>query len=218
MVILIFAVGTGYVSYSQSTGIPLKEAYKNGNVIITQNTSAGTVPHQVNIINNGNDAIKVKMGDVLQSETSQDMVIAENKTVNKNGTDTLIAYCLEPEQQAVPGANLNASKISSLSIKEVIMGSNPKNLQNATDTQIQIWILSSGVDFKIYSGEPVAMVEKQNMTYTKLRELVATAKTELASKFKVNQDQIDNLDQNKGNSSNNILDNIMTWLKSTTGL
>ena len=68
LVILIFAVGSGYVSYSQSTGIPLKEAYKNGNVVITQNTSAGTVPHQVNIVNNGNDAIKVKVGDVLQSE------------------------------------------------------------------------------------------------------------------------------------------------------
>jgi hypothetical protein len=218
LVILVFAVGSGYVSYSQSTGIPLKEAYSNGNVVITQNTSAGTVPHQVNIVNNGNDPIKVKVGDVLQSNTSQDLVIAENKTVKKNVTDTVLCYCLEPDQQAVPGANLNATKISSLSIKEVIMGSNPKDLQNATDTQVQIWILYSGVNFNLYSGEPVAMVQKQNMTYTKLRELVTDAKTAIASKFKVNADQIDNLNQNVGSSSDNVLDKIVNWLKTTTGL
>jgi hypothetical protein len=218
LIILIFAFVSGYVSYSQSTGIPLKDAYKNGNVIITQNTSAGTVPHQVNIVNNGKDPIKVKAGDVLQSETSQDLVVAENITVKKNATETVMAYCLEPDQQAVPGANLNATKISSMSIKEVIMGSNPKDLQNATDTQVQIWILYSGVNFKIYSGEPAAMVQKQNITFTKLREMVTTAKTEIASKFKINPDQIDNLNQNVSTSSNNVLDRLMSWLKTTTGL
>ena len=79
------------------------------------------------------------------------------------------------------------------------MGSNPKDLQNATDAQVQIWILYSGVNFKIYSGEPVAMVEKQNITYTQLRELVADAKTAISHQnSKLMQDQIDNLDQNNG--------------------
>ena len=46
----------------------------------------------------------------FNQNTSQDLVIAENKTVKKNGTDTVMAYCLEPEQQAVPGANLKCHK------------------------------------------------------------------------------------------------------------
>ena len=37
---------------------------------------------------------------------------------------------------------------------------------------------ASGVNFNIYTGEPVAMVEKQNITYTKLRQMVADAKTQ----------------------------------------
>ena len=37
-VIVIFAAGTGFLSYSQSTGISLAQAYTNGNVNITQIT------------------------------------------------------------------------------------------------------------------------------------------------------------------------------------
>jgi hypothetical protein len=218
LVILVFALGSGFVSYSQSTGIPLKEAYSNGNIVITQNTSAGTVPHLVNIANNGKDPVKVKVGDVLQSNSSQDLVIAENKTVKKNTTDTVMAYCLEPNQQAIPGATLSSNKVSSMAIKEVIMGSNPQDLQNATDTQVQIWILYSNSNFNIYSGEPVALVTKQNINYTKLRDLVSTAKTELSSRFKVSVDQIDNINQNVSNSSDNILDRFLSWLKNKTGI
>ena len=87
--IVVFAAGFGFISYSQSTGISLNEAYGTGNIVITQNTSAGTVPHQVNIVNNGNDPIKVEVGDVLTAQSSQNLVVAENKTIKKNTTDAV---------------------------------------------------------------------------------------------------------------------------------
>ena len=37
--------------------------------------------------------------------------------------------------------------------------------------------LASGDNLNIYSGEPVAMVENQNLTYTQLRQMVADGKT-----------------------------------------
>ena len=60
-VIVIFAAGTSFLSYSQSTGISLAQAYTDGNVIITQVTPAGSIPHHVNIINNGNEPINVQI-------------------------------------------------------------------------------------------------------------------------------------------------------------
>ena len=66
------------------------------------------------------------------------------------------------------------------------MASNINDLNNATNAQVQIWILTSGVDFNIYSGEPVAVVETQKINYTKLRQIVSDAKTAISTRFNVN--------------------------------
>ena len=216
--IVVFAAGFGFISYSQSTGISLNEAYGTGNIVITQNTSAGTIPHQVNIVNNGNDPVKVEVGDVLTAQSSQDLVIAENKTIKKNNTDTISAYCLDPSQRAIPGVKLKANGTSTNAVKQVIMASNINDLNNATNAQVQIWILTSGVDFNIYSGEPVAVVETQKINYTKLRQIVSDAKTAISTRFNVNVNNIDKLNQNGTSNSTGIVGGFINWIKSTTGI
>src|SRR5664280_2589805 len=141
-VIVIFAAGTSFLSYTQSTGIPLAQAYTDGNVVITQVTPAGSIPHHVNITNNGNEPINVQIGDVLISNSSQNLVIAQNETVNKNSSDIVSAYCIQPSQRAVPGVKLEVNGTSSNAVKQVIEGSNPNDLTNATSTQVQIFILT----------------------------------------------------------------------------
>jgi len=216
--VVLFAAGTGFLSYSQSTGISLKEAYDNGNIIITQNTSAGTVPHQVVIANNGRDPIKVQVGDVLTANSSQNLVVAENKTIDKNASNVVNAYCLDPTTQAVVGSKLKATGTASNAIQQVIYGSNIKDTSNATNAQVQIWILTSGVNFNIYSGEPVALVNAQNINYNKLRQIVSDAKTALASKFNVKVDNIKSINQSSTSSSDGTLHGIYSGIKSLIGM
>ena len=98
------------------------------------------------------------------------------------------------------------------------MGSNINDLNNATNAQVQIWILTSGVDFNIYSGEPVAVVETQKINYTKLRQIVSDAKTAISTRFNVNVNNIDKLNQNGTSNSTGIVDGFINWIKSTTGI
>lgn len=212
--VVVFALGTGFMSYSQTTGISLKQAYSSGSVILTQSSTAGTVPHQVNITNTGNDPVKVQVGDILIGNSSQNLVIAENKTVKSNSTDIIHAYCMDPSTRAVTGAKLQVGNSSSGAVKQVIYGSNLNDLNNATDAQVQIWILTSGVDFNIYSGEPAALVENQNITYTKLKQMVSDSKNEIASRFNVNVNSIDSFNQSTTASSGGFLHGIYNWMKS----
>lgn len=216
--VVLFAVGTGFLSYSQSTGIPLKEAYDNGNVVITQNTSAGTVPHQVVVSNNGRDPIKVQVGDVLIANSSQNLVVAENKSIPTNSTDVIYAYCLDPSTQAVVGSKLKANGTASNAIQQVIASSNIHDQTNATNAQLEIWILTSGVNFNIYSGEPVALVNAQKINYTTLRQMVTNAKSSLASQFNVKVDNIKNINQSSTQNSNGTLKGVYHWFKSLIGM
>ncbi len=216
--VVLFAAGTGYLSYSQSTGIPLKEAYDSSNIVITQNTSAGTVPHQVLVANNGRDPVKVQVGDVLTANSSQDLVVAENKTVSTNSSEMVYAYCLDPSTQAVVGSKLKANGTASNAIKQVIDNSNIQDLTNATNAQLEIWILTEGVNFDIYSGEPVALVNAQKISYTTLKQMVNTAKSDLASQFNVKADNIKNIDQNSTQSSEGTLKGVYHWFKSMIGM
>jgi hypothetical protein len=217
-VIVIFAAGTGFLSYTQSTGIPLAQAYTDGNVVITQVTPAGSIPHQVNITNNGNEPINVQIGDILISNSSQNLVIAQNETVDKNSSDIVSAYCIQPSQRAVPGVKLNANGTSSNAVKQVIEGSNPNDLTNATSTQIQIFILTSGVNFYMYSGEPVAEVSNQSITYTKYRQLVTAASAALATRFNVTVNNIGNINQNQTSNSTDSVNGFLNWVKTNTGI
>jgi hypothetical protein len=218
LVIVFFALGTGFMSYSQTTGVSFKQAYDAKTVVATQVTNPGTVPHQVSIKNTGNDAVKMVVGDVLTANSSQDLVIAENKTILANSTDNVNAYGLVPGQKSIPGVKFKPGGTSSTAIKEIIYSSNPNDLLNATATQVQIWIITSGIDFSIYTGEPVALVEQQNMSYTQLRQVVSDAKTSISTRFNVKTEEIKNLNENGTSNSGNIMDNFLTWLKSTTGI
>jgi hypothetical protein len=217
-VIVIFAAGTGFLSYTQSTGIPLAQAYTDGNVVITQVTPGGSIPHQVNITNNGNEPINVQIGDILISNSSQNLVIAQNETVDKNSSDIVSAYCIQPSQRAVPGVKLNANGTSSNAVKQVIEGSNPNDLTNATSTQVQIFILTSGVNFYMYSGEPVAEVSNQSITYTKYRQLVTAASAALATRFNVTVNNIGNINQNQTSNSTDSVNGFLNWVKTNTGI
>jgi hypothetical protein len=217
-VIVIFAAGTGFLSYTQSTGIPLAQAYTDGNVVITQVTPAGSIPHHLNITNNGNEPINVQIGDVLISNSSQNLVIAQNETVNKNSSDIVSAYCIQPSQRAVPGVKLEVNGTSSNAVKQVIEGSNPNDLTNATSTQVQIFILTSGVNFYIYSGEPVAEVSNQSITYTKYRQLVTAASAALATRFNVSVNNIGNINQNQTSNSTDSVNGFLNWVKTNTGI
>ena len=217
-VIVIFAVGTGFLSYSQSSGIPLAQAYSDGNVVITQVTSSGSIPHHVKVTNNGNDPINVQIGDILTSNSSQNIVIAQNLTVDKNSSDIVSAYCIQPSQRAVPGVKLNVNGTSSNAVKQVIEGSNPNDLANATITQVQIFILTSGADFNIYSGEPVEEVSNQSITYTKYKQTVTAASTALATRFNVTVNNIDNINQNQSSNNSDSIGGFLNWVKTNTGI
>jgi hypothetical protein len=217
-VIVIFATGTGFLSYSQSTGIPLAQAYTDGNVVITQVTTAGSIPHHVNITNNGNEPINVQIGDMLISNSSQNLVIAQNDTINKNSSDIVSTFCVQPSQRAVPGAKLNVNGTSSNAVKQVIEGSNLNDLSNATNTQVQIFILTSGVNFYIYSGEPVSEVLNQSITYTKYKQIVKAASTALAASFNVTVNNIGNINQNQTSNSTYSVTGFLNWVKTTTGI
>ena len=217
-VIVIFAAGTGFLSYSQSTGIPLAQAYTDGNVVITQVTTAGSIPHHVNITNNGNEPINVQIGDMLISNSSQNLVIAQNDTIKKNSSDIVSAFCVQPSQRAVPGAKLNVNGTSSNAVKQVIEGSNLNDLSNATNTQVQIFILTSGVNFYIYSGEPVSEVLNQSITYTKYKQIVKAASTALAASFNVTVNNIGNINQNQTSNSTYSVTGFLNWVKTTTGI
>ena len=217
-VIVIFAAGTGFLSYSQSTGISLTQAYTDGNVDITQVTPAGSIPHHVNITNNGNEPINVQIGDILVSNSSQNLVVAQNITIDKNSSDIVYAYCIQPSKKAVPGAKLNVNGTSSNAVIQVIEGSNPNILSNATSTQVQIFILTSGVNFYIYSGEPVAEVSNQSITYTKYNQIVTAASIALATRFNVTVNNISNINQNQTPNSTDSVTGFLNWVKTNTGI
>jgi len=212
--IIVFAAGTGAESYSQLSGVPLTKAYNGGHVVIIQITNAGTVPHQVLVNNTGIKPVKLSMGDVLNSNTSQNLVVAENVTVNANSSSDVDAYCLEPAKQAVPGATFNSVGTASNAIKEIIYSSNPNNLQNATSTQLQIWLLSSGTKFSIYTGEPVALIDEQGTSYTTLRKGIKYAKTLISLRFNITTDQINSYNQNSTSDNGNLWNNIVNSFKS----
>jgi hypothetical protein len=215
-VIFIFATGFGFMSYSESLGLPLKQAYNEGKVTVVQNTTAGTVPHLITIHNNGTKPLKVQKGDILKSNSSQDVVVAEDKSVPQNSVTNVNVYCFEPAQKAVAGAKLQPFSTASSQIKEIIDASNPSDIQNATAAQLQIWVVVSGGNLNIYSGEPAALVDTQGITFSKLRQGLSDAKSSAMAKFSVTSDGLESL---AGNSTSSGADlNILDWLKSSFGI
>ena len=215
LIVLVFTLASGMMSYSVSGGIPLKEAYNNGKITVVQLTAAGTVPHQVMITNNESKSVKVKKGDVLESTLSQDLVIAEDKAIASNSNATVKAYCLDPSQRAVVGAKLLPVNSTYAAVTRVVSSSNPLNSQNAMNTQLQIWVITSEGNLNPYTGEPVAVVENNNMTWSQFRQDIANAKSDVMSTFNVKEDNIKNLNQTQSNSAQDSswIDNTISWIK-----
>jgi hypothetical protein len=214
LVVLIFALVSGMISYSVSSGVSLKDAYNSGKITVVQQTAAGTVPHQVMITNNASKSVKVKKGDVLASTVSQDLVIAEDKIISSNSNATVKAYCLNPSQRAVVGAKLLPTNTTYSAITRVISSSNPSNSQSAMNAQLQIWIITSEGNLNPYTGEPVAVVDNNNITWSEFRQDIANAKSDVMSTFNVTESNIKNLNQTQSNSgSTSWIDNTISWIK-----
>ena len=214
LVVLVFALVSGMISYSVSSGVSLKDAYTSGKITVVQQTAAGTVPHQVMITNNASKSVKVKKGDVLASTLSQDLVIAEDKIISSNSNATVKAYCLNPSQRAVVGAKLLPTNTTYSAITRVISSSNPSNSQSAMNAQLQIWIITSEGNLNPYTGEPVAVVDNNNITWSEFRQDIANAKSDVMSTFNVTESNIKNLNQTQSNSgSTSWIDNSISWIK-----
>lgn len=212
--IVLFALVSGLLSYSVSEGIPLKEAYSSGNIKVIQETAAGTVPHEVMITNNGNNAIKVKKGDVLTSSISQDLVIAEDKKIAVNSNETVKAYCIKSSPRAEAGTKLLPVNSTYSAVNKVLSNSNPSDSQSAMKAQLQIWVITSGGTLNPYTGEPVAVVETNDISWTQFRQDITSAKNDVMELFNINESQIKNLNQNQGQSGTG---NILDWIKSSIG-
>lgn len=221
-VILLFALASGFLSYSVSGGTSLKDAYSEGNIKVIQETVAGTVPHQILITNSGNEAIKVKKGDILASSVSTDLVIAEDKKISASSNDTVKAYSIEPTQRAVVNAKLLPVNSTYNALNQVLRNSDPSNLQSTLKTQLQIWIIMSGNNLNPYTGEPVATAETRNLSWSQFRQEISDAKNGLLTLFNVKEDQIKDLNQNQAQSNagqvQTSINNILSWIESSLGI
>lgn len=220
MIVVLFAAGCGAMSFLSGGGTTLEQAYDNKQVEIVQNTAAGAIPHNVTIKNNGTKPLMVDKGTILKSKESQDLVIINDKKINPNNNDTVQAYCIEPDQKAVPGATLNPSGTVSNQIKQIIDSSNPSDLQNATQSQMQIWIIVNKGNVDVYSGEAMAVVQTQKTKYYQLKEKLDTAKANVMTRFNLTSEAIQNISftADSDNSANTWISDSRQWFKNNLGI
>lgn len=217
-IVVLFALTSGYMSYSVSSGETLNEVYNKENIQVIQSTSAGTIPHEVNVKNNGNNAIKIKKGEMLASSVSPDMIIAEDKTVEPNSNQTVKAYSLEPSERAKVGSKLLPVNTTYDSLNQIISESNPSDKQNASTTQLEIWIIMSGGNLNPYTGEPVDMVEKNDIKWTNFRQNISDAKTSIMNTFNINESEISSLKNKDINVGQTWIEDISDYITSSLGI
>mgnify|MGYP005837557745 CR=1 FL=1 len=214
-IVILFALTSGYMSYSISDGKGLKEVYNRENIQVIQKTTAGTVPHEVTVKNNGNNTITVKKGEILASSISQNMVIAENKNIEPKADEDVKAYCLEPSRRAKAGTKLLPVNTTYDTVTQVISASDPSDPDSAMNTQLQIWIIMSGGNLNPYTGEPVAIVEKNNLKWSQFRQNISDAKNDIMSTFNVNESEISSLKEKDIYAGQTWIDNIYDYIKSS---
>ncbi|MCE5214186.1 MAG: hypothetical protein LLF83_05640 [Methanobacterium sp.] len=200
--------------YFESTS--LKDTYNQGDVEITQNTAAGTIPHVVLVKNNGKKPIMVETGQILESNSSQDLVIAEYKKVNQNSSSYIMAYCFEPNQTAIPGAKLKPTDKASSDIQKIIKNTNLSDSQNTSQTQLQIWIMVSKNNLNINSGEAALFIEKQGNNTDEILKKVQNAKNNLIKSLNITEGDLKNLNTSSKISFNgilNLINEFINWIK-----
>lgn len=220
IIVVGFAVGCGAFSFLSGGGITLEQAYDNNQVEIIQNTAAGSIPHNVTIKNNATKPVVVEKGSLLKSKESQDLVIVDDKKISPNANDTVRAYCVEPDEKAVPGKSLTPSGMVSSQIRQIIDGSNPSDLQNATKSQLQIWIIVGKGEVDSYTGEASAVVQKQGIKYYQLQGNLSSAKNDVMVRFNLTNEGIKNLSDTveSSNSANTWLTDIRQWIRNSFGI
>lgn len=191
--VLIFTVSGVYLSVLSFETNSLMNAYNQGDVDITQNTTAGTVPHVIQVKNNGKKPVMVKVGQIMGSNSFQDMVVAEDKVVNQNSSSLIRAYCYEPNQIANPGEKLKPTGKASSEIKQIIKQSNLVNSQNTTRTQLEIWIIVSGDNINTTSGEASVLLEKEGLSKTEISGLLNETRSDLAKNLNITEGELKNL-------------------------
>lgn len=220
-VIVVFAAGFGVLNYNNMKGLTLEEAYAAGEVQITQETAAGTIPHTVKIQNKGKDPLEVKEGYILSNKSSQDLVTARNEIIPPNTNVSIPAYCLEPGQKAVENSRFKVSGQAPDMIKTIISTSNVQNPSEAFNTQLRIWLIANGPEFDIYDGEVVAVAEKQDISYSDIRQNVSTVKIEVMTKFNLTENQINKININSSivnQSQNGGLDSLFSSISQSLNL
>ncbi len=213
ILVLIFTLSGVYLSVLSFEATSLKEAYDDGNLEIIQNTTAGTVPHVVLVKNNGKRPVMVESGQVLQSDSSQDLVAAQGKRINQNSSGYIRAYCLEPNQTATPGEKLNPKDKASSEIKHIIDNSNIADTENTTMTQLQIWIIVSGGNVDINKGEASALIKKQAISTSEITRQLDEAKTNLLESLNITEGEIKDIKSNSSIDIGNLINGFINWIK-----
>lgn len=217
--VVVFSVGGGALSFLYGGGITLQQAYDDNQVSIIQKTHAGNIPHNLTIKNNGSQPVVVAKGTILRSEESQDLVIIENKKISPKSNDSLQAYCIEPDQKAITGKTLKPSGTVSTEINQIISNSNPSDLENATRSQLQIWIIVEKGNVDPYTGEARAVVENKGIRYYQLREKLNTAKNSVMKQFNLTNVTLENLSSTADSSSAQTwLGDVRQWFRLNLGI
>lgn len=215
LIFTICGISIWVISF-QSTS--LQNSYNAGEAEITQNTAAGTVPHVILVKNNGKKPLMVETGQILESSSSQDLVVAEDKVVNQNSSSLIRAYCYQPNQTATPGIKLKPTNKASSEIKQIIKNSKLSDSQNITRTQLQIWILASKNNLNINSGEASVFIENQGISKTEINQKVQEARNDILKTFNITEGEIKNLNPTSTISLDDIfnwINNFINWIKNS---
>jgi len=218
VIIVLFALTSGYISYSMYGGTGLKDVYSNKNIQVIQKTNAGSVPHEVTVKNNGNDAITVKKGETLASSISSNMVFAEDKSIGPKTEGTVKVFSLEPSKRAIAGTKLLPVNTTYDAVTQVIKSTDLSNSDSTYNAQLQIWEIMTGGNLNPYSGEPVALVKNKNLKWSQFRQDISKAKSDVMSKFNVNENELGSLKDKKLNIGQSWIDNTINYIKSSLGI
>ncbi len=216
LVVIIFTLGCILVSNTYFESTSLKDTYNQGDVEIIQNTAAGTIPHVVLVKNSGKKPIMIETGQILESNTSQDLVIAEDKKVNQNSSSFIRAYCFQPNQTATPGAKLKPTDKASAEIQKIIKSTNLTDNQNTTQSQLQIWIMVSKNNLNINTGEAAIFIEKQGNNTDEISKKLQTAKNSIIKSLNITEGDLKNLNSSSNLGYNdilNLLNEFVNWIK-----
>lgn len=216
ILVLIFTISGIYLSVLSFASTSLEDAYNKGEVEIIQNTTAGTIPHVILIENNGKKPIMVETGQILTSNNSQDMVVAEDQKVNQNSSSYIRAYCFQPNQAAVPGSKLTPTDKASPEVKQLITNSNLADPQNTTRTQLQIWIIVSKDNLDLNSGEASLLIQNQTINSTEITNQLNEARENLLQNLNITEGEIKNIKPDSSVGSTDIVvwtNEFIKWIK-----